>query len=439
MSDPTRTGASESRPFPDDASLEWLRKHAKRRLAEIRRTNLDAKLADAQLAVAREYGFASWRALKAHVDSLSLDGRLFAAAREGDAKSLGELLDAHPELLNVRDKPYAFTLLHAGARHLDVVNLLLERGLDPNAREQGDNTTAMHWAAAAGELDVVRRLADDGGNVNVEGDDHELGVIGWATCWDGAQDDAHRKVAEFLVHRGARHHVFSAIALELDDELRRIVESASAALNQRMSRNENHQLPLHFAVRMNKRGMVALLMDLGADPLGVDGDGFAAPAYAMRGDIDRPVLEAIRRMTANELTSATRGQRRANVHMFDLLAALGLGDFAGAERLWREASVESRNGVLHLASKRGDARAVRWLLDHGADPNALWAHWDSNVTPLHLAVLAGHADVATVLLAAGADSSIKDSKHDSDAVGWAEFFGRADLVQLLSQLKGRSR
>jgi len=432
MSDPTRTGASASRPLPDDASLEWLRKHAKRRLDEIRRTTPDAKLAGAQLAVAREYGFASWRALKAHIDALSLEGKAFVAAREGDATTLRELLDAHPQLLHARDKPYAHTLLHAGARHLPVVELLLERGLDPDAREEGDNTTPMYWAAAAGELEVVRRLADAGGDVNAEGDDHELGIIGWATCWDGAQDDAHRRVAEFLVSRGARHHVFSAIALELDDELQRIVAASPAALNQRMSRNENHQLPLHFAVRMNKPRMVERLIELGADPLGVDGDGFAAPAYVTRGDADRPVLEAIHRMTATELTSAERGQGSPTVHMLDLLAALALGDFTGAERLWRDGSAESRVGVLHLASKRGDVRAVRWLLEHGADPNALWAHWDSNVTPLHLAVLADHPNVAKALLAAGADPRIKDSKHDSDAIGWAEFFGRSELVRLLA-------
>ena len=29
--------------------------------------------------------------------------------------------------------------------------------------------------------------------------------------------------------------------------------------------------------------------------------------------------------------------------------------------------------------------AVKWLLDHGANPNAPLGHWDADVTPLHLA------------------------------------------------------
>ena len=144
----------------------------------------------------------------------------------------------------------------------------------------------MHWAAAAGALDVVRRLADAGGDVVGHGDDHELEVIGWATCWDGCDDDAHRAVAEFLVSRGARHHIFSAIAMDLGDEVRRIVAADPSALNRRMSRNENHRMPLHFAVRMNRPEMVRLLVELGADPLAVDG---SAARGRVRGErADRP-------------------------------------------------------------------------------------------------------------------------------------------------------
>jgi ankyrin repeat protein len=258
----------------------------------------------------------------------TLDGQLFEAAKTGDVDTLAALLDQHPEKLYVRDQPYKHTLLHvaAFAGHLPAVNLLLGRGLDVNVREKGDNTYAMHWAAAAGHLDVVQRLADAGGDVIGHGDDHELEVIGWATAWEGGDDDGHRAVAEFLVSRGARHHIFSAIAINSAKEVRRIVAADPTALTTRMSRNENHQRPLHFAARMNRPEMVALLLDLGADPRATDGSG---------------------------------------------------------------------------------------------------------ATPLHYAAGHGHADVVRLLLAAGADPTIHDSEHDSDAVGWAEFFQRPDIVQIL--------
>jgi catechol 2,3-dioxygenase-like lactoylglutathione lyase family enzyme len=55
--------------LPERPSLEYLRKLAKNRLPELRRTNPDAKLATALLQVAREHGFPSWRALKAQLDN----------------------------------------------------------------------------------------------------------------------------------------------------------------------------------------------------------------------------------------------------------------------------------------------------------------------------------------------------------------------------------
>lgn len=440
MSEQTPTPGSAPGPLqlPDAPDLEWLRKEAKRRLTELRRSRRAAKLADAQLDLARQYGFPSWRALKSHIDGLTVDGRLFEAARTGDVGALARLLDEHPDRLLARAKPYQWSLLHAAAQngHLAAVDLLLTRGLDVNTREEGDNTCAMHWAAAAGHLDVVRRLADAGGDVVGHGDDHQLEVIGWASCWDGCDDDAHRAVVDLLVIRGARHHIFSAIAMRLPDEVRRLVAADPAMLNRRQSRNEDNQPPLHFAVRQNRPDMVALLLELGADPLAVDASGIPAAALATGPGVDRPVMEAIRAMTFAELDSAERGHRPARGGAMDLVASLSLADWETAVRLVREnpALIErgrSTGGALHLLAKRGDVAGVQWLLDRGADPSALWSHGDAEVTPLHLAASQGHVEVVRQLLVAGADPTVRDSKHDSDPLGWAEFFGKPETVRIL--------
>lgn len=438
MPERTTRSAPSASSLPDAPNLDWLRKQAKHRLDEMRSTHPKTKLAEAQFDLAKQYGFSSWRALKSHIDSLTAAGQLFDAAQNGDVDVLATLLDKYPDKLHARAKPYEWSLLHAAAHkgHLAAVDLLLRRGLDVNTREKGDNTYAMHWAAAAGHLEVVRRLADAGGDVAGQGDDHALEIIGWATCWDECDDAAHRAVAAFLVSRGARHHIFSAIAMNLEAEVRRIAADAPATLNSRMSRNENQQLPLHFAVRMNRPEMVSLLLELGADALGTDSAGYTAAIYATDSTIDRPLLAKIRDMMLAEMVSSERGRRQPRGGMADLVALLALGDWETAALLLRDIPqlIElggATSGVLHVMGKRGDERAVRWLLDHGADPNALWPHWDAEVTPLHLAASRGHADVVGVLLAAGADPSIRDSKHDGDAIGWASFFQRPEIVQML--------
>jgi ankyrin repeat protein len=366
----------------------------------------------------------------------AVDARLFDAVRTGDVGRLTTLLDEHPGRLGARSAPYEWTLLHHAAQlgHLAMVDVLLERGSDVNAREKGDNTLAMHWAAAAGHVEVVRRLADAGGDVVGHGDDHEMDVIGWATCWDGCDDDAHRAVVDLLVERGARHTIFSAISMNLADHVRRIVAANPAALQQRLSRNENHQTPLHFAVRRNRPTMAAQLLELGADPLAVDGDGYPPAMYATSPDADRAVMRAIRAMTAAEVRSAERADRPIRGLSMDLLASIALGDWATAERLLQASpGLLGSGGVLHVAAKRNDVAGVRWLLAHGVNPNTRWAHWDAEVTPLHLAAWLGHGDVVRLLLEAGADPMLRDTKHDGTALGWAEHGGQTDVARMLRE------
>jgi ankyrin repeat protein len=369
------------------------------------------------------------------IDPSSLDGRIIESARTGDVDELTTLLDAHPEKLHLKVPPYDASLLFPAAQSgsIAAVDVLLDRGLDVNYREKGDNTYAMHWVASQGNVAMVRRLADAGGDVIGEGDDHAGGVIGWASCWDHCDDAAHREVVDFLVSRGARHHIFSAVAMNLADEVRRIVAADPAALNQRQSRNENHRTPLHFAVAMNRPPMVELLLSLGADPLSVDGGGMPVAVYATNAEIDLPVMKAIHQMTRGEFESAVRGHRSLNVGMMDLIAAAALREWDAASKMVAaNRQLIDKGGALHLLSKRGDAAAVTWLLEHGANVNAPWAHWDSDVTALHLAVMQNRIEIVRTLLKAGADPRIRDSQHDANAVNWAHFFKREEIAALLT-------
>lgn len=60
-----------SRDLPPRPDFDHLRKQAKALLRTLRQQRADASLADAQHALAREYGFASWPKLKAHIEALA--------------------------------------------------------------------------------------------------------------------------------------------------------------------------------------------------------------------------------------------------------------------------------------------------------------------------------------------------------------------------------
>src|SRR5688572_21593963 len=77
-----------SRNLPARPNLEFLKKEAKSLLDVLLQRDPAAQLADAQHALARDYGFASWPKLKAHVES--------AAAAHEPAPRSAEREGGHP-------------------------------------------------------------------------------------------------------------------------------------------------------------------------------------------------------------------------------------------------------------------------------------------------------------------------------------------------------
>lgn len=59
------------------------------------------RLSDAQLVIAREYGFAHWTELKQKIDGNTLTGLLRVAIHQGDCAEVVRILRAHPHLLHV--------------------------------------------------------------------------------------------------------------------------------------------------------------------------------------------------------------------------------------------------------------------------------------------------------------------------------------------------
>lgn len=298
--------------LPPNPHIDWLRKTAKERLAELRAQDASAKLHQAQLAIANDYGFASWRALKARVDALSLDGQIIAAAKDGRADDLDRLLTQHPRMITVTGSSWSRPLLHiaAGEGHLDCVNVLLRHGFDISTRDRFDTATALHWAAQFGSVEVVARLIEAGADVDGEGDAHQIGVIGWATCFKQVRKEA----ADYLLGHGAKPTIFSAVALNRADLVRKLVaEDPTLLRTRKMSRFEHYRTPLNLAVLKNRAQMVGLLLELGADAAAKDSRGYTPLGLA---------TARTNAAIATTLIAAGANPKEQNVNRFELVVPI---------------------------------------------------------------------------------------------------------------------
>src|SRR5688500_3124135 len=163
--------------LPPHASLEWLKKTAKQNLRLVRAGKPDAKLADAQLALARDHGFPSWRALKAHVENgpaapapdEEAAAAFLLAVGDGEIAKVRALLAAAPALANAVG-PHPFwggrpQPLHVAieTKRRDMFDLLLEAGADVDGRnEQYDCWSPLMLACQRRQDDMRQALLDHG-------------------------------------------------------------------------------------------------------------------------------------------------------------------------------------------------------------------------------------------------------------------------------------
>lgn len=100
--------------------------------------------------------------------------------------------------------------------------------------------------------------------------------------------------------------------------------------------------------------------------------------------------------------------------------------------------------ALHAAVKRGDLPAMRQLLEN--DPSLANARSETDPRgpfPLHAAAEFNQPGAARLLLEYGADVAARELENDAIALGWAAFFGRPDVVEVLinasSELSQRNK
>ncbi|MGE0442278.1 MAG: ankyrin repeat domain-containing protein [Gemmatimonadales bacterium] len=368
-----------STPLPARASLDWLRKQAKRRLEHLRETRPGARLADAQLALARDHGFPSWRALKTEVERRLAARQPAAAADPGD------------------EATGAFLRLVGTGRLAEVKAALrtlpgLVNAVGPHPF-WGGRPQALHVAVEAGRRPMIALLLAAGADVSGRNDGYDH----WSPLLL-AIDRRRTPVVRLLRSRGAAVGLAEALALGDD----RATAEALTTVRGPLPPSPNGGSLLGFA---RTPWAIDRLLALGAATDVRDKWG-ATPAEALSrlGRRGRPLARHL----------ASRGvpvgaAEYARMGDWPALEKLAAGDPA----LWRNPAV-----IMAAVDFRHHRLANR-LLDRGADPNAR-ADFGSRHTPLHSAAWNGDVEMVRLLLARGADRALRDREHHATPLEWAE-------------------
>lgn len=362
--------------LPARPNLDWLKKTAKQSLRTLRTRNPDAKLAEAQLVLAREYGFGSWRKLKAHVDGLSrseisqptLDDtyvcEFFSYVGGGDLDRVRAALAQHPELIRaVGPHPY-----------------------------WGGRPQALHVAIETNRRDMFDFLIAAGADVNGQNDNYWSPL---ALAIDGKQTE----VRDALMQRGAKVNLLEALLMGDDERVEKFLRRGVSALPKE---DVNQGSILSFA---RTPYAIDRLLELGASPEKPDRWG-STPIEAM----SRQGADG-QRLVRHMISRGFQADAREYAH---------LGDQAMIEKLARaNASVTRDPSVFTGAVGFGHYDLVQWLLDHGADVNVRLEK-ESGQTALHIAAWNGDMRMVKLLVAAGADIHLLDREHNGKPSGWAE-------------------
>lgn len=470
-----------TRDLPAEPNLENLKKQAKRLLKSVKAGEpealariapyfdepADLGLQDAQLVLAREYGFASWSKLKADVEETQ------GAAQERSVQG-SELADRflHQAMLIYSESP------HPDDNQWDKAAALL--AAHPEIRDAN-----IHTAAACGDVARLTRWLDDDPGLL----EREDGPFGWPPLMYAAYSRlpgvSTLEAGRFLLARGAdpnpyflwggqyrftaltgvfgqgeggperlpEHPDFAAFA-RLLLEAGADPNDGQAAYNRMFlpddtclelllefglgpeARNNwllqvdgrlvpHHQTTLHYqlanAVKQGLLPRVRLLAERGVD-LDEPDEGRTLYEWALLGGHDE---------IADYLL--TKGATEVELREVDVFRGACLaGDRSKAEEMLGRSpdliarALADHPHLLHNAAGADNGPAVTLMIDLGFDPN-----YTHGAAPLHHAAASGRLEMVKLLIARGADPAARDQNYFANAAGWAEFHRQPEVESYL--------
>jgi ankyrin repeat protein len=106
---------------------------------------------------------------------------------------------------------------------------------------------------------------------------------------------------------------------------------------------------------------------------------------------------------------------------------------------WSDDSRDIVNNAFIYACMHNRLEVVKFLVQKGAEINAIPPGFDFAGTGLHYAALRGHREMVEFLLEHGADANTKDTKVNNLPAGWADYGGHKELREYLEQTAQEQR
>ncbi len=268
-------------------------------------------------------------------------------------------------------------------KNLESVEILLENGADVDYRDQ-DGKTALMIAAEIGSGEIVEFLIKKGADVLAKDNNHKT-----------AED----LTADAVVKKNLEKAALNALLLQ--------------------------------SAQKNKAGAVKLFLKKGADANARDKNGNSAFDLATDADVKK-ILQGNAVNSAPGLAQPQRavfsGAKRAHDAVSQTPAPVSQNSAQALSAIQQKELDESLIG----AAIRGDANAVKSLLERGVDVNFQDDHgW----TALMIASKNGHKKTVEMLLRHNPNVDLQN-KDGWTALMHASFHGRAEIVQMLVEKNG---
>ncbi len=303
------------------------------------------------------------------------DYDISTATKLGDLDRVRELLDQNPSIINQVPAYSYYTGVPlrnaAGAGHIEVVKLLLERGANPNQPEPGiaPHGGALHAAIGGKHLAIVKLLLEHGANPNAE-------VESSGNCLSMAK--------------------FAGAPQEMID----LIASYGGVLGADMADLETLAAMLH----VNPQLSVSEKLD------------------------NPPVMELILRYQPDilkRIPDPTAWWSHGTPKTPEFARWLMERGLDPNRRNWLGIT------LLHRCAAKGDTAMAAVCLEAGAEIDPIETEWSS--TPLGWAAREGKKEMVEWLLRKGANPNLPEDESWALPLAWAKRRGHQEIVELLLQ------